>query len=134
MKKMFILFCICLIPVSCFASEIASIFELNALYEIQNGKITKTSGKYTHIYSIEQNTICRLSSENEHYKDLKNQQKTCFNFLYVPTMSNSGYFLVFDKGTRTNAIMQFASDFKSMTLYQFNGLDTHCTVWYGKIK
>lgn len=136
MKK-FILMCLVYFSFSCipcFASEIISIFELNALYEIQDGKITKTSGKYTHIYSLEKNTICRLSSKNEHYSGFDNLEKTCFDFLYVPTMLNTGYFLVLDKNTRTNAIMQFSADFSTVTLYQFNGLDTHCTVWYGKVQ
>lgn len=133
MKKVsLILLCLLLTYVPCFASPVVSTFELNALYEIQDGKITKTTGKYTKIYSIENNNICQLSSKNEHYEGFDDSEKTCFKYTYIPTMVNTGYFLVLDKNQKTNAIMQFSADFKSMTLYQFNALDTHCTVWYGK--
>nr|DAL34558.1 MAG TPA_asm: hypothetical protein [Caudoviricetes sp.] len=130
MKKFLFLLCF-ILSVPCCASEISSTFKLKALHEIQNGEIKKTSGEYTKIYTIEGNTICQIASQNQHYKDLNDNNKKCFNYIYVPTLYNTGYFLVIDKGQYRNAIMQFSADFKTMTLFQFNELDTHCTIWHG---
>lgn len=105
---------------------------MKALYEVQNGKITKTSGTYIQEYSLNKNSICRLSSYNKNHGGFDDNKKYCLPYIFVPTIENGGYYLVKENSSMTNATIQFSADFKTITKIQFNGLDTHFTIWHGK--
>lgn len=115
-----------------FAEEKITTFEIKALYEVQNGKMKKSSGTYIQKYSISQNYICRLSSYNKHHGGFDDYEKECFEYVIIPTLENNGYYLITESGRFANATVQFSADFKTMTKIQFNGLDTHFTIWHGK--
>lgn len=115
-----------------FAKEKITTFEVKALYEVQNGKMVKSSGTYIQKYSISKNSICRLSSYNKHYGGLGDYEKQCFEYDFIPTLVNNGYYLITESYGSSNGIVQFSADFKTITRIQFNGLDTHFSIWYGE--
>lgn len=133
MKKIsviiFIFFISCL---SGYAYDKIATFELNAISEVQNGKIKKSFGKVKQVYALQNGEIYLLKSTNDKDDYVwtgTDKYKTDFNTTFDKQDYYIGYY---DSGHWNKSVIQIDKDFKTITLYNWGGLSNHCTIWYGK--
>lgn len=137
MKKLFLSLVAVILISNISYAEKTSIFNINAKYEYESGQIVPSSGSYKQVYTLNKdNQICLLYSKNNNPQDnFKYEKQSCFPTKYVPTLNKKDYYLAFDYSKDTSSsIIQISKDFKTITLYNFNTLGQHTTIWYGTVE
>lgn len=118
-----------LILIKNIASAETVTFVIEAVKEIQNGKISKASGTSIQEYEISDKEVI-LKRTYQKFSGWENWNYT-FKTYFFPTLLKHNYYLFVDDSGNQYSVRQFDENFEHVTIYQFNGLGNHCTVWYG---
>ncbi len=132
MKQILLALMLLLLNLPVYAIDHGAIFEIKPITEIKDGKMTTSSGSYKQIYKLKDGQIYKIYSENLKHSDYTLADEDHFTTTLIPTLTKQDYYYGTFSSGLSNAVITIDKNFNALTIFQFNGLDTHCTVWYGK--